>query len=98
MLSVEKVATPAPAFACAVQLNVPLDGFVPMAMVIWFVAVDTTLPATSSTLTVIDGLIELPAATLLGSVVNTSFAAAPTVTLNELLVAPVSPVALAVRV
>src|ERR1700719_3969740 len=100
MLRAENVATPATAFACAVPLNVPLDGFVPMAIVIWLVAaapVVTTLPRASSTLTATAAVIEAPAATLLGCTVNASFVAAPT-TLNALLVALVSPVALAVSV
>ena len=58
MLRVENVATPATAFACAVPLSVPLDGFVPMAIVTWFVAVGTTMPAASSMLTVTAGAME----------------------------------------
>src|SRR5580704_1606653 len=95
MLRFENVATPATAFATAVPLSVPLDGLFPMAMVTWLVAVGTTLPAASSILATIDGVMELPAPTLLGPTVNTTFAAAPTRILNALLVAPVSPVALA---
>jgi hypothetical protein len=49
MLSVENVATPATAFATAVPLRVPLDGFVPIAIVIWGVEEVTTLPLLSST-------------------------------------------------
>ena len=79
MLRLEKVATPLTAVACAVPLNVPADGFVPMAMVIWFVAVVTTLPCASSMLTVIAGAIELPAAALPGCTVIASFAGGATV-------------------
>src|SRR5450631_3243631 len=98
MLRFENVATPATALAVAVPLSVPLDGFVPMAIVIAFVAVVTTLPCASSTVTVTAGVIELPAATFVGCCVNTSFAAAPGVTLNALLVAVVRLVADAVSV
>src|SRR5579859_6202325 len=98
MLSVENVATPAMAFSCAVPLSVPLAGFVPIAMVIWFVAVVTRLPRESSTLTWIAGVIELPAATDVGWTEIASFAAAPAVTLKALLVALVSPDALAPNV
>src|SRR5450755_2745846 len=94
MPRVENVATPATAFTCAVPFNAPPDGFVPRAIVTWFVAVVTTLPEASSMLTVTAGAIGLPAATLLGWTVNTNFAAEPT-TLKGVLDMPVSPVALA---
>ena len=97
MLNVENVATPATAVTCAVPLSVPLDGFVPMAIVIWLVAVVTTLPTASSTLTRTAGVIEPPATTLLGCTVKISCVAAP-ITLNALLVADVKFVALAVSV
>src|SRR5258708_16158625 len=82
MLSFEKVATPATAVAVAVPLSVPPDGFVPMAIVTWFVAVGTTLPDASSMLTVT--VIEPLAATLPGCTVNASFAGGPMVTVPEL--------------
>src|ERR1700722_393477 len=95
MLRVEKDATPATAFTCAVPLSDPLDGFVPMVIVIWFVAVVTRFPLASSTDTWTAGEIEAPATTLLGCTVNASLDAPPAATLNALLVAPVRPVALA---
>ena len=97
MLRFENVATPATAFTSAVPPNVPIDGFVPMAIVIWFVAVVTTFPAASSTLTWTAGVIEFPAPTRLGCTVNASLVAAPK-TLNALLVAPVRVAALAASV
>src|SRR5712691_3731932 len=69
-----------------------------MATVIWFVAEETTFPRESSTLTATPGVIEICEATLLGCTVNASFAAVPAVTLNALLVVPVSDEALAARV
>ena len=98
MLRFAKVATPPTALACAVPLSVPLEGLFPMAMVTWLVAEGTRLPNTSSMLTVTAGVMEAPAATLLGPPVNTIFAATPATMLNALLVAPVSPAALAARV
>src|SRR5213076_2406628 len=61
------------------------------------VAVITVLPWASWTATCIAGVIAPPAAALLGCTVKTSFAAAPTPMLNALLVAPVYPVALLLR-
>jgi hypothetical protein len=92
------VATPLAAFAVAVPDKVPLPGFVPIARVTAFVAAVTTFPCASSMLTCTDGVIAAPATTLLGCTVNTSCVAAPAVTLNALLVADVSPPALAVSV
>src|SRR5579864_5202875 len=80
MLKFENVATPATAAAVAVPLRVPLDGFVPMAIVTWFVAVVTTLPCASSMLTVTAGVIMPPADALLGCVANANFAGGPMVT------------------
>src|SRR5580692_1729924 len=100
MLSVENVATPLTALAVIVPASVPLDGFVPMAIVTWFVAPLTRLPVESSTDTWTAGDIELPAATLPGWTVNASFAGGPTETmmLKAALIAGVSPAALAVSV
>jgi hypothetical protein len=55
-----------------------------MAIVTWFVAVVTTLPCASSTLTTTAGVIELPAAALEGCTVKASFAGGPMVTVFEL--------------
>jgi hypothetical protein len=66
--------------------------------VIEVVLLVTTLPPASCTCTVTAGVIEAPPAVFDGCVPNASLAAAPTVILNELLVAPVNPVLLAVKV
>src|SRR5260370_3160186 len=86
MLNVGNVATPETAFTCAAPVSVPLDGLVAIAIVLWVVAVGTTLPWASSMFTATAGVIELPATILVGCCVNASFAAAPAVTLNALLV------------
>jgi hypothetical protein len=69
-----------------------------MVMVIRFVAPVTTVPDASSTLTVMDGVIALPATTLVGWTVKASLVGVPPVTLKAVLVVPVSPVALAANV
>src|ERR1700674_724561 len=98
MLMPGNVATPATAFCVAVPDRVPPPGFVPIARVTALVAVVTTFPCASSMLTCTDGVIDAAAATLLGDTVNANCVAAPAVTLNAPLVAPVRPVALAVKV
>src|SRR5580693_2282281 len=100
MLNVENVATPETAFAAVVPLKAPVDGFVPIAIVIWLVAEVTRLPLLSSIDTCTEGAIELPAATLLGCTVKASFAGGPmeTTMLNGLLVAAVRADAVAVNV
>jgi hypothetical protein len=99
MLNVENVATPLTAGAVRVPPRIPLDGFVPIAIVIELVAELTGLPAASSTVTLTAGVIELPAVTLLGCTVNASFAGTPSaMLLNVLLIIVVNPVALAVNV
>src|SRR5579863_8797747 len=97
MFNVENETTPFTAATVSVPPSVPLDGFVPIAMVIEFVAVVTTLPRESSTLTVTAGEIALPAVTFVGWTVNASLFAAPAVTLKAVLVAPVKVAALAAR-
>jgi hypothetical protein len=98
MLRVENVATPLEAATDSVPASVPPDGFVPIAMVIELLADVTVFPNESSTVTVTDGVIELPAVTLVGCTENASLFAAPGVTLNVELVAAVKPVAPAVNV
>src|SRR2546425_1023248 len=98
MLRFAKVATPLTAATVVVPARVPLAGLVPIATVMLVVAVVTVLPWASWTATCTVGVIAAPAAVLLGCTVKTSFAAAPTVMLNALLVAPVRPVADAVSV
>src|SRR5439155_18662822 len=98
MLRLEKVATPLTAATVVVPARVPLAGLVPIASVMLVVAVVTMLPWASWTATCTAGVIAAPAAALVGCTVKTSFAAAPTLTLNTLLVAPGRPVAAAVDV
>jgi hypothetical protein len=98
MLRFEKVATPATAFAVAVPESVPVPGLVPIAIVIAFVAVVTTFPDPSSTLTCTAGVIEVFIATLEGCTVKANLAGTGAVTLNALLVALVNPVAPAISV
>src|SRR5205814_721481 len=97
MLRFAKVATRLTAATVGVPARVPLAGLVPNAAVMLVVAVVTVLPWASWTVTCTAGVIAAPAAALLGCTVKSSFAAAPTPMLNALLVAPVRPVAAAVR-
>src|SRR2546427_639830 len=98
MLRLEKVATPLTAATVVVPERVPLAGLVPIATVMLLVAVVPLLPRASCTATCTARVIAAPAAVLLGCTVKTSFAAAPALMLNALLVAPVRPVADAIRV
>src|SRR6058998_139445 len=98
MLTFANVATPLTAATVVVPERVPLAGLVPIASVMLVVAVVTALPCASWTATCTAGVIAAPAAALLGCTVKTSFAAAPAVMLNAVLVAPVRPVADAVSV
>src|SRR5436189_144145 len=93
MLRFGKVATPLTAATVVVPERVPLAGLVPIATVMLVVAVVTVLPWASWTATCTAGVIAAPAAALLGCTVKASFAAAPTLMLNAVLVAPVRPVA-----
>src|SRR5438128_5910455 len=98
MLRFAKVATPLTAATVGVPARVPLAGLVPIASVMLVVARVTVLPWASWTVTCTAGVIAAPAAALLGCTVKTTFAAAPTLMLNALLVALVRPVAAAVNV
>src|SRR5437879_5815599 len=98
MLRFAKVAKALTAASAGVPAKVPLAGLVPIATVMLVVAVVTVLPWASWTVTCTAGVIVAPAAVLLGCTVKASFAAAPTLMLNALLVAPVRPVADAVSV
>src|SRR5438034_782373 len=93
MVSVGKVATPLTAATVVVPARVPLAGLVPIATVMLVVAVVTVLPWASWTATCTAGVIAAPAAAVLGCTVKTSFAAAPALMLNAVLVALVRPVA-----
>jgi hypothetical protein len=75
----ENVATPFTALSRTVPDRVPELGLVPMATVIEVVALVTTLPLASSTLTATAGVIEEFRTVLLGWVVNTSLEAVPAV-------------------
>jgi hypothetical protein len=97
-LNVEKVATPPTAVTVVVPERVPLAGLVPIANVMPELAVVTVLPWASWTATDTAGVIAAPAAALLGCTVKPTFAAAPTLMLNALLIAPVRPDADAVSV
>src|SRR2546423_731921 len=98
MLRFAKVATPLTAATVVVPARVPLAGLGPVATVMLVVAVVTEMTWASWTATCTAGVIAAPAAVLLGCTVKASFAAAPTLMLNTLLVAPVRPVADAVSV
>src|SRR5437870_5223796 len=98
MLRFAKVATPLTAATVGVPARVPLAGLVPIATVMLVVAVVTVLRSAERRVGCASGVIAAPAAALLGCTVKASFAAAPTLMLNALLVAPVRPVADAVSV
>ncbi len=97
-LNVEKVATPLTAATVVVPVRAPLAGLVPIATVMLVVAVVTVLPWASWTATCTAGVLAAPATASLGCTVKTSFAAAPALIVNALLVAPDRPVADAVSV
>src|SRR2546428_758423 len=98
MLRLERMATPQATATDVGGGRILLAGLVPIASVMLVVAVVTVLPWASWTATCTAGVIAAPAAALPGCTVKTSFAAAPTLMLNALLVAPVRPVADAVSV
>ena len=79
MLRFANVATPFTAFAVSVPAKVPLEGFVPMAIVTAFVAEVTVFPEPSWMVTCTAGVIAAPAPTFAGCTLNTSFVAAPVV-------------------
>src|SRR5436189_39427 len=98
MRRVEKVATPLTAATVGVPARVPLAWFFPFATVMLVWDVVTVELCSFPTRRSSDLVIAAPAAALLGCTVKASFAAAPTLMLNALLVAPVRPVADAVSV
>src|SRR5437867_2602919 len=98
MLRVENVATPAAATTVAVPDRVPPPGLVPRATVTLPVNWVAVFPWASCAVTRTAGAMATPAVALLGCTLNTSCAAAPTVTLNAVLVAGVTPVAVAASV
>src|SRR5215510_2228223 len=98
MLRVEKLATPAAAVTVVVPDRVPLDGFAWIATATSCVKPVAVLPSASRAVTWTAGVMAAPAAVFVGWTVMTSCVAEPGLIVNELLVAPVSPVAVAVRV
>src|SRR5689334_4057157 len=91
MERLEKLATPALAFAVAVPDSVPPPGLVPMATVMLADELVTVLPNESCTATCTAGEIAAPAMALLGCTVKARREAAAGVMLNADEVAPVSP-------
>src|SRR5213593_3728223 len=97
MLNVENVATPFTAFTLVVPDSVPPLGFVPIATVITPVYPVAVFPDASRAVTRTTGIV-CPAWVDCGCVVKARFVAGGAVMLNDELVAPVSPLALAVSV
>src|SRR5438067_493404 len=98
MLRFAKLATPLTAATVVVPARAPPAGLVAIATVMLVVAVVTALPWASWTATCTPGVIAAPAAVLLGCTAKTSFAAAPALMLNAVLVAVGRPVADAISV
>src|SRR2546425_11643801 len=98
MLSPGNVATPATAATVVVPERVPLPGFAPSATVTLPVKAGSVLPSASSAVTCRAGVIDAPAAGLVGRPVDTSCGARPGAKDYDALVVPVAPVALAVSV
>src|SRR5437870_3781202 len=98
MLSPGSVATPATAATVVVPDSVPLPGFAPSATVTLPLNVGSVFPRPSCALTCTAGVIAAPAAVVVGCTVIASCVADPGVMVNAALVAPVTPVALAVSV
>src|SRR5437773_1869253 len=100
MLNVENVATPLTAFTLVVPASVPPPGFSPSATVISPLFPLTMLPASSCAATRTAGIV-CPACVVCGCVVKATWVAGgggAAVMLKLALVAPVSPLALAVSV
>src|SRR3989454_376915 len=98
MLRLEKVATPLTAATVVVPEFFNDTASAEISTLSLLDALPILLPWASWTATCTAGVIAAPAAVLLGCTVKTSFAAAPALMLNALLVAPVRPVADAVSV
>jgi hypothetical protein len=93
------VGDTAAAATVAVPSSTPLPGgLTPIVSVTLLVKVVAVLPSASRAVTWTAGVNGAPATALAGWTVNASWVAAPGVTVNAALVAPVSPVAAAVRV
>src|SRR2546425_1076020 len=98
MLRFAKVATPLTAATVGVPARVPLAGLVPIATVMLVVAVVTVFPWASWTAIGRAGCRARAEVSVVAVSLKKSCAAAPTLMLNALLVAPVRPVADAVSV
>src|SRR5437773_1605171 len=98
MLSLANLATPATPATVAVPERVPLPGLQPSPHLAPPRRPAEVFPCPSSAVTCTAGVMDAPAAVLVGSIVNASCVAAPGVTVNAALVAPVTPVALAASV
>src|SRR2546427_65753 len=98
MLSPGSVATPATAATVVVPERVPLPGCAPSAPVPLPVPPAGVSARPSSAVTCTAGVMDAPAAVLLGCVVNASCVAVPGATVNVALVTLETPVALAASV
>src|SRR5437773_2168419 len=97
MLNVEHVAPPLTAFTLVVPASVPPPGCAPTAPVIHPVPPRRSSALSSSADTRTAGIV-WPACVVCGCVVNATWVAGGGVILNEVLVAPVKPDALATNV
>ena len=96
MLSDESEATPATAGTTPPPLSVPPPGFAPSAIVRGPVKLVAVLPTLSRAVTCTAGVITAPAVVAVGCTVNTRTLAGAGVMLKAALVAPATPVAVAV--
>ena len=90
-----KVASPLTAASTNVPDRVPALGFVPIASVILSVAAGTRFPPASCTCTLMAGVIVAPGGVSVGSTLNPSFVALPSVMSKLTVVAVVKPPAVA---
>src|SRR5438094_7224094 len=98
MLRFANVAMPFTAATLVVPESVPPPGFAPSATVTVPVNPVAVFPCASCAVTCTAGVIDVPAAVLVGCTENTKCAPMPAVILNVALGLPVSPVAAAVSV
>src|SRR5437870_2595986 len=98
MPSPGNVATPATAATVVVPERVPLPGFAPSAIVTLPVKPVAVFPCPSSAVTCTAGVMDAPAAALLGCTETTRCVAAPAAMLNGALDTVASPPAAAVSV
>src|SRR5207247_10394370 len=98
MLSPGNVATPATAATVVVPERVPLPGFAPSATVTLPVKPVAVFPCPARAVAGRAGVIDAPAAGLVGCTANTSCVAVPAAMVHAALAVPVAPGALAVSV